>query len=123
VAPLVVVAYVLGLPHGPRGVALAYSGAMIVWLVPHLAWCVQGTSVSLKNLATAVKDPALAGVVATAASLAFLKLLPDGSPFLRLLLGGGFLVGSYAAVLLHGSTQRAFYSGLIRDLRARSDGS
>jgi O-antigen/teichoic acid export membrane protein len=35
-APLVITAYVVGLPYGPSGVALAYSSAMTLWLIPHV---------------------------------------------------------------------------------------
>src|SRR5262249_15576 len=42
IAPLVSCAYLVGLPFGPRGVALAYSAALTVWLVPHVMWCLHG---------------------------------------------------------------------------------
>ena len=46
IAPLVIVAYLIGLPYGPRGVAFAYSAAMALWVIPHIAWCIHGTSIS-----------------------------------------------------------------------------
>jgi hypothetical protein len=46
IAPLVIAAYVIGLPYGPTGVAFAYSAVMTLWLVPHIAWCIHGTMIS-----------------------------------------------------------------------------
>ena len=39
IAPLVIAAYLIGLPYGPNGVAFAFSAAMTLWLVPHVFWC------------------------------------------------------------------------------------
>ena len=58
-APLVMASYVVGLPYGPKGVALAYSTIMTLWVIPHLAWCVHGTGVSLKDIMLGHK-PAIA---------------------------------------------------------------
>ena len=45
IAPLVITAYAIGLPFGPHGVAFAYSAAMTLWLVPHILWCLHGTTI------------------------------------------------------------------------------
>ena len=50
IAPLVIVSYLIGLPYGPKGVALAYSIAMTLWVVPHVFWCVHGTTISPREL-------------------------------------------------------------------------
>src|ERR1039458_650536 len=46
IAPLLILAYLVGLPYGPKGVALAYSGTMLLWVVPVIAWSVHGTVIS-----------------------------------------------------------------------------
>ena len=66
IAPLVITAYVIGLPYGPSGVAFAYSAAMTLWLVPHVAWCLHGTMISPWDLFLAVSRPFLSGIVAAA---------------------------------------------------------
>src|SRR4051794_32065010 len=43
IAPLVITAYIVGLPYAANGVALAYSGAMTLWLIPHIVWCLHNT--------------------------------------------------------------------------------
>ena len=65
-APLVMASYFVGLPYGPKGVALAYSTIMTLWVIPHLAWCVHGTGVSLKDIIWAISRPLLSAIVAAA---------------------------------------------------------
>src|ERR1700739_1188706 len=69
IAPLAISAYVIGLPYGPKGVALAYSPAMTIWLVPHILWCIHGTNISFGDILGVVKRPVVSAVVA--AFLAF----------------------------------------------------
>lgn len=120
-APIVMTGYVLGLPYGPRGVAFAYSAAMMLWLVPHIAWCVHGTMISLRDICSVVTRPLLSGIVATAfaSGLQFFygHLL---SPLPRLILGVTLLLGVYLGMLLYVMGQKAFYLDLLRGLRRRS---
>jgi O-antigen/teichoic acid export membrane protein len=61
-APLIIVGYTIGLPHGAKGVAFAYSAVMMLWVLPHIAWCVHGTAVSFRDvLRTSAKPLACAG--------------------------------------------------------------
>ena len=57
IAPLVIAAYVIGLPYGPEGVAFAYSAAMTLWLVPHIFWCLHDTVISPRELFSAISRP------------------------------------------------------------------
>jgi O-antigen/teichoic acid export membrane protein len=116
-SPIVIGAYFVGLPYGPRGVAFAYSTAMIFWLVPHLAWCVHGTVISLRDLLWVAGRPFIAGI--TAATLSYLVqffLLQALSPFPRLVLGGLVLLGSYIWLLLIVMGQKSFYVDVFRKL-------
>ena len=119
--PLVIGAYILGLPYGPRGVAFAYSAVLVLWLVPHLAWCIHGTMISLRDLLQASRRPFLSAIVA--AAFAFTAQFFYGqslSPFPRLLLGGGILLIVYLWMLLYVMGQKAFYLDLLQGLRKRS---
>jgi len=42
IAPLAIAGYAIGLPYGPKGVAIGYSAAMTLWIGPHIFWCIQG---------------------------------------------------------------------------------
>jgi len=121
IAPLVILSYIVGLPYGPNGVALAYSSAMILWVLPHIAWCIHGTMVSFSDVLQAAGRPLLSGIVA--AILAFAVQFIHGqplSPFLRLILGGSVLLVSYLGMLLYVMRQKTFYLDLFRLLRGRS---
>jgi len=119
-APLIIASYVMGLRYGPKGVALAYSSAMVLWVVPHIAWCLHGTVVSLGDIATVVSRPFLSGLVA--GGLAFgvqsawcLSL----SPLPRLLVGGTVLLVSYVGMLLYVMGQKRVYVDLFRGMTKR----
>lgn len=116
-APLVISGYLVGLPFGPKGVALGYSSVMALWVVPHIAWCVHGTMVSLGDIAKAFSKPMLSGLVAAGMSFfvgAFFG--PSWSPLVRLLSGGSLFFIVYIGMLLGVMGQRAFYMELLRGL-------
>ncbi len=121
IVPLVIAGYVLGLPYGPKGVALGYSLAMILWVIPHIAWCLHGTGIFLRDLWLAVSRPLLSGLVAMAVALGmhyfYARALP---PLLGLMLGTAILIGTYLGMLLYVMKQRTFYRDLVRGLRGRS---
>jgi PST family polysaccharide transporter len=120
-APVVILGYVLGLPYGPKGVAFGYSAMMMLWVVPHIAWGVQGTAVSFRDIVKTVSGPLLSGIVATALAfgvqLFYGKLL---SPLPRLALGSSVLLVAYLAMLLYVMGQKAFYVDLLRGMRRRA---
>jgi len=121
IAPLVITAYIIGLPYGPTGVAFAYSAVMTLWLVPHIAWCIHGTVISLRDILKVTSQPFLSAIVA--AAFAFTAQFFYGesfSPFPRLLLGGGILLFSYLWMLLYVMGQKAFYLDLLQGLRKPS---
>lgn len=121
IAPLVIVAYAIGLNWGPKGVAIAFSAAMSLWLVPHLAWCMHGTVVSLKDIFATIMKPLLSTMVAAIVSggVAF-GLLPSSPPLQRLTVGVLVLVLVYLGLLFFVMGQRAVYVETLRAFRARA---
>jgi O-antigen/teichoic acid export membrane protein len=120
-APVVIGGYIIGLPYGPKGVAFAYSAAMILWAIPHIAWCVHGTVVSLRDILLVASRPLVSGVIA--AVLAFgVQFLWGQSwlPLPRLLLGAIVLLSTYVGVLFFVMRQKTVYMDLFRGLRRRS---
>jgi PST family polysaccharide transporter len=119
-APLVVGGYLVGLPYGPTGVAFAYSAIMTLWVVPHIAWCVHGTVVSLRDILLTVSRPLLSGLVAAVLAFGAHRLcLPYMPPLSRLFIGGIVLLGVYLAMLLYVMGQKMFYVDLLRGLKKR----
>lgn len=117
IAPLAITAYLIGLPYGPKGVALAYSSAMTLWLVPHILWCIHGTNISIGDVLGVVKRPLVSVIVA--ATLAYLIQLHYGqslSSLLRLVMSCSILFAVYTLMLLYVMGQKAFYIDLVRNL-------
>jgi O-antigen/teichoic acid export membrane protein len=115
--PLVIVGIVLGLSHGPKGVALGYSLAMTLLVIPIAAWSKLGTGITWADLWRAVKPPFLSGLVAGATGL-FLKLTLSGrlTPLLYLVVGLGVVLGVYAWALLIVMRQRDVYRDVLSQL-------
>jgi len=67
ICPVVVLGVVAGLHHGPAGVALGYSAAMVLLFVPVVIWAKHGTGITARKYWDAVKQPLISGVVAGAA--------------------------------------------------------
>ena len=120
VTPLVILGIALGLGHGPSGVALGYSSALTLLLVPIAAWSKLGTGITWLDLWAATKPPFLSGLLAGAAGL-LLKLTIGGKlpviPFL--LLGVGVVLASYAWILLIAMNQKHVYVDLLSHLLPR----
>jgi PST family polysaccharide transporter len=116
-APLVIAGYAIGLPYGPKGVALGYSAMMALWAIPHIAWCVHGTPVSLRDILRTASRPMVSGIAA--AVLAFgvqFFFAQSWSPLPRLILGTAILLCAYVGMLFYVMGQRAVYWDLLQGL-------
>jgi len=119
-SPLVIAGYLIGLPFGPRGVALGFSTAIILSVVPRSAWGVHGTGISVGDLGRAARGPAVSGLAAFLVGLA-LQQLPQSAlaPLLRLAIDSAVVFGVYALVLLYVMKEKAFYFGVVRTILGR----
>jgi PST family polysaccharide transporter len=121
IAPLVMAAYLIGLPYGPNGVAFAYSAAMTLWLIPHIIWSLRDTVISPWDLILATYRPFFSTAVAAAfaAGLQFYMVNTAHlqSPLLRLSLAGGVMVILYLFMFLFVMGQKAFYFDLFQGLK------
>jgi PST family polysaccharide transporter len=115
IAPVVVAGYLLGLHRGPQGVAVGYSVAMTVLVLPVLLWAKHGTLVTLPDLFKVTVRPvvsaAVAGLVAYGVAMVISKV---DSVLLRLVVEAGVLCVVYAVVLLYGLGQKDVYFGLLQ---------
>jgi O-antigen/teichoic acid export membrane protein len=114
-APFMIAGYVIGLPYGPRGVALAYSGVMVLWAVPFVVSAVHGTVISVRDILTALRLPAAASIVAAGlASGVRIMYGPALSPLPRLVLELSVLFVAYAVVLLAGAGPKSVFIDMLR---------
>jgi len=122
--PVVMAGILLGLSHGPIGVALGYSSALVVLLIPIAAWSKQGTKVTWADLWRATKPPFFSGLLAGAAGFLVKLTLSERLPLVPfLILGVGMVLGIYAWMLLSAMNQKHVYMDLLSHLlsRGRSD--
>ena len=121
IAPLMIASNIIGLPYGPKGVAVAYSTVTLLWMIPIIPWAVHDTVISTWDVIRTVGRP-LASVV-PAAGLAFGITLFAGSmvtPFIRLVIECSVLFSAYAAILLFVAGEKSFYWDLFRVMRGRT---
>ncbi|MGA9130782.1 MAG: lipopolysaccharide biosynthesis protein [Candidatus Sulfotelmatobacter sp.] len=117
-APIMIVGYAAGVPYGPKGVAFCYSAVMTLWVIPHIAWCVHGTAITIRDILLAVSRPLASGVVAGGCAfgvrLAYGQLI---SPLPNLILESVILFITYFVMLLFVTGQKSLYLDLLRGLR------
>jgi PST family polysaccharide transporter len=115
--PVVILGIVLGLSHGPNGVALGYSLTMTLVLIPIAAWSKLGTAVTWADLWRATKRPLLSGLLAGAAGALVKLTLGATLPLIPyLLVGVGVVLGTYAWTLLIAMDQKHIYLDLLSHL-------
>ena len=116
--PIVICSYLIGIPYGPNGVALAYSAAMTLWVVPHIVWCLYGTPITPGDLLSAIGRPLLSGAAAAVAALLVQHLAADiPYAFVRLALAGTAMATVYVTTLLFVMGQKDLYLELFRGLK------
>jgi O-antigen/teichoic acid export membrane protein len=118
--PVVIVGVLLGVSHGPTGVAVGYSAAMLLIFIPIAAWSKQGTAIAWSDLWNVTKKPFLAGLLAAVVGLG-VKIAFGGSlaPILALALGVGLVFTVYACALV-GMGQKKLYLDLLAELISKS---
>jgi O-antigen/teichoic acid export membrane protein len=118
IAPIAIGSYFIGIPFGPAGVALAYSTAMSLWVVPHIFWCLHGTPISVRDLLPTVARPLFSSLAAVIVGLGIQYLVePIPYALVRLALSGTAMLAVYAWALLFVMKQKAFYVDLLRASR------
>ena len=120
-APLVMAGYLAGLRYGPKGVAFGYSVVMTLWVLPHIAWCVHGTVVSLRDILVTVSRPLFSGLVGAGVAFGVHQLcVPLMPPLPRVVIAGIVLLSLYVGMLFYVMGQRAFYLNLLKEFRKRA---
>jgi O-antigen/teichoic acid export membrane protein len=120
IAALVITACLIGLPYGPKGVAIGFSSAMTLWLIPHVIWCLRGTTITPLDLLRVASRPLFSAAIAVAAAYAASVYLSLSSPFFRLVTEGGVMMLVYAITLLFVMGQRNFYFELFKAIGTSS---
>jgi len=116
--PVIIISYLFGLSYGPRGVAIAYSTAMMIWIVPHLIWCFHGTMLTMRDLLSALGRPFLSAILAVAVVYVTQPLYWQFfTPLPRLVFGCIILMATYSWLLLWVMGQKDLYFEIVRGLK------
>jgi O-antigen/teichoic acid export membrane protein len=121
IAPVVILGVLAGLRHGPTGVAMGYSGAMLLLSVPMVAWAKHRTGVTTRDYLDTIKYPLIAGAGGTAAGWVFKAVVQNSlAPLSLLVLGVTLSFAVYACILLFVLKQKSTYVDLLNQLIPRS---
>jgi O-antigen/teichoic acid export membrane protein len=121
ICPVMILGVLAGLRHGPTGVALGYSSALVLMMVPLVAWAKHGTGISAGDYWDCVRRPLTAGVLGGAAGWAFKIAFQGSLPTLPLLFAEiSISLGLYALLLLFAMGQREMYVDLLRQIFQKS---
>jgi PST family polysaccharide transporter len=120
IAVLVPLGCLAGLRYGPQGVAAGYSAAMMLWLIPHVVWCLRGTPITPLDLFRSGSTPLISAIVATAlAYAACAYLAPLQTSVSRLVLAGAVMMAVYAGLMVL-AMGKDFYLDLVKAMRNTS---
>ncbi|HVF70734.1 MAG TPA: lipopolysaccharide biosynthesis protein [Chthoniobacterales bacterium] len=120
-AAVLSLSFVVGLPWGPEGVALAYAVGNYVVLYPWLRWAFQGSPVTFGSFAAVCAWPATVSVIAAAVVFASRFFIRPGTAWLELLLAGVLFVIVVVPPLFltaGGKAQVTLVRNLIAQLRS-----
>jgi len=121
IAPVVLLGILLGLPYGAIGVAIGYSTAMVLLVVPIVAWASHDTGITLRDYLNALQRPVVAGGTAYSTGWVFTAVMSNTvTPLVQLVLGLSITLGVYAWILLVVMGQGQLYTALfVEALRKR----
>jgi O-antigen/teichoic acid export membrane protein len=120
-APVVIAGYVIGLRHGPTGVALGYSAAMALWMIPHILWAIHRTPIRARDVWQAIRRPLFSSVVAAAMTFATRFIYYSAlKPLPRLFVETSILISVYLVMLVYATGQKSFYLDIVRTMRGYS---
>jgi O-antigen/teichoic acid export membrane protein len=116
--PLTIISFVLGLPWGAWGVAVAFSTSQVLMLIPSLRYCYRDTPLSLPSTLATLARPAVAALAASGALWLAQRAVPSWQvawlPLDALLFGGAYLAAWW--ILPGGRDYLRRCVGLVREL-------
>ena len=117
IAVVLVPSFVLGLSYGAGGVAVAWSLAMTLLVVPLIQWAKWGGSIKGKDVLEVVRRPLVAGILAGIAGLIYHVFIGETlAVHWRLAIGLALVFGLYAGILLFAMGQKRFYLDVLTHL-------
>ncbi len=109
IAPTMICGYLVGLPFGPRGVAVAYSVVMALWIVPLIVWLLRGTGISPGDIFNVAIRPLGASLFAAGVAAGSAVLLHRLMPLTRVIVENFILFAVYVIALLAVAGRQSVY--------------
>jgi O-antigen/teichoic acid export membrane protein len=127
---VIVAAFILGAFFWPdkepgqvgslKGVAIAYSAAMILNFIPYWAWSLKGTSVRLGQVLRTMLVPTVSCIPASVAAWWILQQTHGHTNSWGLVIAAGLAFGAiYAAILLFGFKKFSFFRNIAGEFKKR----
>lgn len=123
--PLTLASFVIGLPWGVLGVAIAFSAVNVVMRLPGLLYCYAGTSITLREFILAIWEPAVASIVAAAATYLIMAIWTAASALVATLSSLVLFSTVYLLLMVTTAGGRAMIFEVlrfVRDVRQRAEG-
>ena len=119
-AAIVVASFLIGVPFGIQGVALAYSIAMCLVAVPVQWFITKDTPITMGDVFKTWAPPVFAAILAAIASLLVSRLAMGGlSQWISALAGASVFGGVYLLILLVGFGKWSFFLRILRELKGK----
>jgi O-antigen/teichoic acid export membrane protein len=117
-APFMFAGYIIALPYGAAGIALAFSVVTTVWLIPFVIWALHGTPISVSDVLRVVRLPLFSSIVAGGVALGVrFMYLASLSTWPRLILEGVILLLVYVGLLLLVAGRKSVYVDVLRGFK------
>jgi O-antigen/teichoic acid export membrane protein len=115
ICPVVIVGYACGLPYGPEGVALGYSLAMLLLVIPVIIWSTRGLPITALDVVKASAPVLGAAAAGAGALLAAAQWASRVDPaILRLAGESAAFFAVYLIVLLFVMNQKPIFVQVLR---------
>jgi O-antigen/teichoic acid export membrane protein len=115
IVPTLIAGYSLGLSAGAQGVALGFSIAMMLLVVPIATWAIRDTDISLSDIGQVVMHPLLSILAASAGTYMLSSRLGGMERvLLRLVIETAVLFSIYTVVLLSVPGEKSKYAAVLR---------
>lgn len=79
-APITVLAFCIGLPYGPEGVAIGYTISSCILFIPVLRYALRDSEISSVDVFRTWKQPIVSAAIASAAGIAVKQLIAGPQP-------------------------------------------
>lgn len=118
---IVIMGYSIGLYWGAVGAAIGLSASLVVWVIPHIAWAIHRTPVTVSDILKSAGRPLFASLISAAvASFPVHVYLELVNSWVRLVVGVSVFLLCYALVFFIGMRQWTLVADVFSTIRSNA---